>query len=108
MIISKGDSDNDIKVLCKVSISGNTNVTESFPGTVADSHSQHRVDHRVIQTSTSVVAPPDLIRFKCDNPSPEGLESSRTSNGLKQSEEHTSELQSRPHLVCRLLLEKKT
>src|SRR5690554_7542943 len=30
-------------------------------------------------------------------------------NGLsysKRSEEHTSELQSRPHLVCRLLLEK--
>src|SRR5690554_6658956 len=27
--------------------------------------------------------------------------------GMKRSEEHTSELQSRPHLVCRLLLEKK-
>src|SRR5690554_7149389 len=27
--------------------------------------------------------------------------------GKKRSEEHTSELQSRPHLVCRLLLEKK-
>src|SRR5690554_7176245 len=27
--------------------------------------------------------------------------------GSKRSEEHTSELQSRPHLVCRLLLEKK-
>src|SRR3989442_8799061 len=26
---------------------------------------------------------------------------------VKRSEEHTSELQSRPHLVCRLLLEKK-
>src|SRR5690554_7671468 len=26
---------------------------------------------------------------------------------LMRSEEHTSELQSRPHLVCRLLLEKK-
>src|SRR5436305_8925893 len=26
---------------------------------------------------------------------------------LVRSEEHTSELQSRPHLVCRLLLEKK-
>src|SRR5690554_7539653 len=26
---------------------------------------------------------------------------------LLRSEEHTSELQSRPHLVCRLLLEKK-
>src|SRR5437870_5050963 len=27
--------------------------------------------------------------------------------GLRRSEEHTSELQSRGHLVCRLLLEKK-
>src|SRR5690554_6173427 len=29
------------------------------------------------------------------------------SNNIDRSEEHTSELQSRPHLVCRLLLEKK-
>src|SRR5439155_25917474 len=29
------------------------------------------------------------------------------SNGRRRSEEHTSELQSRGHLVCRLLLEKK-
>src|SRR5215813_15227735 len=28
-------------------------------------------------------------------------------HGVPRSEEHTSELQSRPHLVCRLLLEKK-
>src|SRR3989442_9466392 len=28
-------------------------------------------------------------------------------SGFRRSEEHTSELQSRPHLVCRLLLEKK-
>src|SRR6202043_2752580 len=28
--------------------------------------------------------------------------------GHHRSEEHTSELQSRPHLVCRLLLEKKS
>src|SRR5690554_7386089 len=28
-------------------------------------------------------------------------------SGIDRSEEHTSELQSRPHLVCRLLLEKK-
>src|SRR5439155_27056976 len=28
-------------------------------------------------------------------------------DGAKRSEEHTSELQSRGHLVCRLLLEKK-
>src|SRR5690554_7056119 len=31
----------------------------------------------------------------------------RESNNDWRSEEHTSELQSRPHLVCRLLLEKK-
>src|SRR5690554_7136021 len=30
-----------------------------------------------------------------------------TSEDVQRSEEHTSELQSRPHLVCRLLLEKK-
>src|SRR5690625_6486616 len=39
-----------------------------------------------------------------------GLWSSRRSLGMgsRRSEEHTSELQSRGHLVCRLLLEKKT
>src|SRR2546422_4239916 len=31
----------------------------------------------------------------------------RVVRGLNRSEEHTSELQSRLHLVCRLLLEKK-
>src|SRR5258707_2731649 len=31
----------------------------------------------------------------------------RTSSSLSRSEEHTSELQSRQYLVCRLLLEKK-
>src|SRR5436305_12024543 len=31
----------------------------------------------------------------------------RSAAALARSEEHTSELQSRPHLVCRLLLEKK-
>src|SRR5690554_7170744 len=32
---------------------------------------------------------------------------SKTRRVVMRSEEHTSELQSRPHLVCRLLLEKK-
>src|SRR6266702_6870804 len=31
----------------------------------------------------------------------------RSRRGCRRSEEHTSELQSRGHLVCRLLLEKK-
>src|SRR5690554_7684767 len=35
-------------------------------------------------------------------------EEARVAIGIRaRSEEHTSELQSRPHLVCRLLLEKK-
>src|SRR3989442_6162183 len=33
--------------------------------------------------------------------------SRRSEPSSRRSEEHTSELQSRPHLVCRLLLEKK-
>src|SRR3989442_10308619 len=37
------------------------------------------------------------LRWKCE----------RLLHGERRSEEHTSELQSRPHLVCRLLLEKK-
>src|SRR3989442_426352 len=36
-----------------------------------------------------------------------GLLRGRYSPAMVRSEEHTSELQSRPHLVCRLLLEKK-
>src|SRR5690554_7689138 len=39
---------------------------------------------------------------------PEDFRYVKMRNGWKKrSEEHTSELQSRPHLVCRLLLEKK-
>src|SRR5690625_6351496 len=39
--------------------------------------------------------------------SPIKFESKLISDTLNRSEEHTSELQSRGHLVCRLLLEKK-
>src|SRR3989442_11207994 len=40
-------------------------------------------------------------------PSTVMTESAAGTAAFKRSEEHTSELQSRPHLVCRLLLEKK-
>src|SRR5690554_7745630 len=36
----------------------------------------------------------------------EGVEGFSEGDHIVRSEEHTSELQSRPHLVCRLLLEK--
>src|SRR3989442_3721057 len=43
-----------------------------------------------------------IPRVRCqDRPRPAAADLQR------RSEEHTSELQSRPHLVCRLLLEKK-
>src|SRR3989442_10037463 len=56
-----------------------------------------------------------LSRFvsQCREPKrqcPESAENFPFATGKPQrlrSEEHTSELQSRPHLVCRLLLEKK-
>src|SRR3989442_4521559 len=38
---------------------------------------------------------------------PSDAEELRPGSRVPRSEEHTSELQSRPHLVCRLLLEKK-
>src|SRR3712207_7393591 len=43
-----------------------------------------------------------------DSPSPaRGSPGASCARGRKRSEEHTSELQSRQYLVCRLLLEKK-
>src|SRR5690554_7746535 len=48
------------------------------------------------------------VTFFCLATSPITLATGRFSLYLMiRSEEHTSELQSRPHLVCRLLLEKK-
>src|SRR2546429_2990688 len=61
---------------------------------------QHRVCHAHLETESSnaVVAP----RY------PEGRRRHSCSGCCRtRSEEHTSELQSRLHLVCRLLLEKK-
>src|SRR5690554_7750192 len=49
----------------------------------------------------------DKLRFEAIA-KPELLESDPNLRiRISRSEEHTSELQSRPHLVCRLLLEKK-
>src|SRR5690606_40987404 len=48
--------------------------------------------------------PPSSERYK---PAPVAARSSREPLKKSRSEEHTSELQSRENLVCRLLLEKK-
>src|SRR5258708_26288878 len=51
-----------------------------------------------------------IRRGSCAPPSAAGSRGRETADemrGTKRSEEHTSELQSPDHLVCRLLLEKK-
>src|SRR2546422_2023431 len=55
----------------------------------------------------SLAAPLQLSQFvqACIDSGPE--RAAAEAYWLKRSEEHTSELQSRLHLVCRLLLEKK-
>src|SRR3989442_11524615 len=58
----------------------------------------HRLDHRAAAAGAHVGTARGPPRY--GDPRGPGCRSAR-------SEEHTSELQSRPHLVCRLLLEKK-
>src|SRR3712207_7078885 len=48
-----------------------------------------------------------LIVHACRPPSKSAVRHSRERLRMARSEEHTSELQSRQYLVCRLLLEKK-
>src|SRR5690554_7339389 len=57
-------------------------------------------------TATFVPVNPPLPELNCPSYS-NSISSSPEACGNQRSEEHTSELQSRPHLVCRLLLEKK-
>src|SRR3989442_11099601 len=54
---------------------------------------------RSVETAAEVVTSALVLGRRTD-----AVEAARF---LARSEEHTSELQSRPHLVCRLLLEKK-
>src|SRR2546429_5216745 len=50
-----------------------------------------------------------LVRFDAPRAGDDHVDAAirGASDGVRRSEEHTSELQSRLHLVCRLLLEKK-
>src|SRR5206468_10905078 len=60
--------------------------------------------------STCWMPSPNLARYFAMAPVPPGsrvVRMSRDIPGHSRSEEHTSELQSRSDLVCRLLLEKK-
>src|SRR2546422_7165720 len=49
----------------------------------------------------------ELLRQQREAARKSAVEVERKTHYMKRSEQHTSELQSRLHLVCRLLLEKK-
>src|SRR2546429_6339440 len=57
---------------------------------------------RAMTHSTTVALPPQDVLERAKR-----FFAERVPNAAARSEEHTSELQSRLHLVCRLLLEKK-
>src|SRR5690625_6696544 len=63
----------------------------------------------VIDLFPEIDLPVAVVATSYEDAAPEDVENliSRPLEGAVRSEEHTSELQSRGHLVCRLLLEKK-
>src|SRR5690554_7558450 len=65
------------------------------------------LSRRIRQLEEAVGQPLLLRQSRKVVPNDAGRVFYRYSNDILRSEEHTSELQSRPHLVCRLLLEKK-
>src|SRR3989442_9579829 len=71
--------------------------------------SEHGVERRRLPSRRRSHPGDDLHIFYCwaDGCVQRALERLTVGGEHHRSEEHTSELQSRPHLVCRLLLEKK-
>src|SRR5690625_1333106 len=70
-------------------------------------------DEDGFQYGVATLKTSDRVRVRQENPEDfeiirgEGLRAEWDGKAEERSEEHTSELQSRGHLVCRLLLEKK-
>src|SRR5439155_6626578 len=82
----------------------NTNPISSLRMRASASSSRSETFWALSQYSPDVGVSRQPIRFiRVDLPDPDGPMTATYS----RSEEHTSELQSRGHLVCRLLLEKK-
>src|SRR5690606_32422736 len=67
----------------------------------------HRATRLVPRLQAKVHALRDFSAVSADGAGRSRVESGRAEDRRSRSEEHTSELQSRENLVCRLLLEKK-
>src|SRR3712207_8649552 len=78
-------------------------VGERFDVVLAMEVIEHVVDHRLfLQTCAALARPNGLVILSTINRTLKSW-----LQAIVRSEEHTSELQSRQYLVCRLLLEKK-
>src|SRR3989442_10927517 len=66
-----------------------------------------RSEHREHERDRAVHLRVPFLRVVLDSEKPRLVVEVVLEDEVERSEEHTSELQSRPHLVCRLLLEKK-
>src|SRR5690606_41509649 len=88
-----------------------TRRSSDLPAAIAASSSRLDQSARVIGTSLvqsgPECRPPPWPGWGPALPPRRRLNSSTTASTTARSEEHTSELQSRENLVCRLLLEKK-
>src|SRR3989442_9875083 len=103
---------------CSATSPRRTNAVVNFAPAAAKRRSHMRAAHRPMPAQAPLIAA--MIGFGIvvgnqmglSRPTAPGSSESpppwRLSMSAPRSEEHTSELQSRPHLVCRLLLEKKT
>src|SRR2546429_5951338 len=74
--------------------------TTLFRSTPRVSGKRQAPSRKLVNPSNQATFRPSIAASSAATPSPPGP-------GGARSEEHTSELQSRLHLVCRLLLEKK-
>src|SRR5690625_6931612 len=75
------------------------NALNATDGAGTHDESEASISSRLIERSTRVVVVADHTKI--------GADAFARIGSPERSEEHTSELQSRGHLVCRLLLEKK-
>src|SRR3989449_4345102 len=78
-----------------------TATTEIYTLSLHDALPISGVENRICPVATSMADAWAISSFDTNSVRPSGLTTT------SRSEEHTSELQSRLHLVCRLLLEKK-
>src|SRR5687768_17945581 len=78
-----------------------------FPYTTLFRSEHDRVPHRGAEVKHGETIALHHLFHACEQATADGAPRMQAGEILPRSEEHTSELQSRLHLVCRLLLEKK-